>query len=160
MKKESRYGPMDKNLRTGYLHYTTRSLVQILERFCESPVGADARVMLVLPEGRSPMQKEFNIREIKLIENKIIKDNEIKVENDEILSHTKGLIVNNYAQYGMPAPDDETLTANANEVLKNQDEARKIYEMLFQEKVIAFVKETAKLDEKEISYDDFVKKYS
>lgn len=95
-----------------------------------------------------------------LIENKIIKDNEIKVENDEILSHTKGLIVNNYAQYGMPAPDDETLTANANEVLKNQDEARKIYEMLFQEKVIAFVKETAKLDEKEISYDDFVKKYS
>ncbi len=62
MKKESRYGPMDKNLRTGYLHYTTRSLVQILERFCESPVGADARVMLVLPEGRSPMQKEFSIR--------------------------------------------------------------------------------------------------
>tara|TARA_R110000824_G_scaffold313261_1_gene500099 strand:+ start:188 stop:445 length:258 start_codon:yes stop_codon:yes gene_type:complete len=72
MKKESRYGPMDKNLRTGYLHYTTKSLVQILEKFCESPVGADARVMLVLPEGRSPAQKEFNVREIKLIENKII----------------------------------------------------------------------------------------
>ena len=28
--------------------------------------------MLVLPEGRSPAQKEFNVREIKLIENKII----------------------------------------------------------------------------------------
>ena len=72
MKKDSRYGPMDKQLTTGYLHYTTRSLVQILERFCESPVGADARVMLVLPEGRSPEQKEFNVREIKLVENKII----------------------------------------------------------------------------------------
>ena len=72
MKKESRYGPMDKNLQTGYLHYTTKSLVQILEKFCESPVGADARVMLVLPEGRSPEQKEFNVREIKLVENKII----------------------------------------------------------------------------------------
>ena len=72
MKKESRYGPMDKQLSSGYLHYTTKSLVQILEKFCESPVGADARVMLVLPEGRSPAQKEFNVREIKLIENKII----------------------------------------------------------------------------------------
>ena len=72
MKKESRYGPMDKQLSSGYLHYTTKSLVQILEKFCESPVDADARVMLVLPEGRSPAQKEFNVREIKLIENKII----------------------------------------------------------------------------------------
>ena len=42
MKKESRYGPMDKQLSSGYLHYTTKSLVQILEKFCESPVGADA----------------------------------------------------------------------------------------------------------------------
>lgn len=95
-----------------------------------------------------------------LIENKIIKDNDIKVENDEIVSHTKELIVNNYAQYGMPAPADEVLTANAMEVLKNQDEARRIYEMVYQDKVVAFVKETAKLDEKEISYDDFIKKYS
>ena len=72
MKKVSRYGEVSKQLTTGYLHYTTKSLVQILERFCESPVGADARVMLVLPEGRSPEQKEFNVREIKLVENKII----------------------------------------------------------------------------------------
>ena len=72
MKKESRYGPMDKQLSSGYLHYTTKSLVQILEKFCESPVGADARGMLVLPEGRSPAQKEFNVREIKVIENKSI----------------------------------------------------------------------------------------
>jgi hypothetical protein len=28
--------------------------------------------MLVLPDGRNPMQKEFNIREIKLVENKLI----------------------------------------------------------------------------------------
>ena len=72
MKKESRYGPMDKQLSSGYLPYTTKSLVQILEKVFESPGGADARVMLVLPEGRSPAQKEFNVREIKLIENKII----------------------------------------------------------------------------------------
>jgi hypothetical protein len=72
METNKRYGEVSKKLKTGYLHYTTKSLVQILEKFCESPVGADARVMLVLPEGRNPMQKEFNVKEITLVENKII----------------------------------------------------------------------------------------
>ena len=52
--------------------YNTRKLIQVLERFCESEEGGDARVQLLLPEGRNPMQKEFNIREIKLVENKMI----------------------------------------------------------------------------------------
>jgi hypothetical protein len=29
-------------------------------------------VQLILPDGRNPNQKEFNIREIKLVENKLI----------------------------------------------------------------------------------------
>ncbi len=52
--------------------YNTRKLIQVLERFCESEEGGDARVQLLLPEGRNPMQKEFNIREIKLVENKLV----------------------------------------------------------------------------------------
>ena len=72
MKKVSRYGEVSKQLTSGYLHYTTKSLVQVLEKFCESPVGAGARIMLVLPDGRNPMQKEFNIKEITLVENKMI----------------------------------------------------------------------------------------
>ena len=47
MKKVSRYGEVSKQLTSGYLHYTAKSLVQVLE-------------------------KEFNIKEIKLIENQII----------------------------------------------------------------------------------------
>lgn len=52
--------------------YNTKKLIQVLTRFTESEEGGDARVQLLLPEGRNPMQKEFNIREIKLVENKII----------------------------------------------------------------------------------------
>ena len=52
--------------------YNTRKLIQILEKFCESEEGGDARVQLLLPEGRNPMQKEFNIKEIKLVENKLV----------------------------------------------------------------------------------------
>ena len=72
MKKIDLSNPTDKQLKTGYLNYKTKTLVQVLEKFCKSPEGADAGVMLLLPDGRSPMQKEFNIKEIKLVENKLI----------------------------------------------------------------------------------------
>ena len=72
MKKIDLSNPTDKQPKTGYLNYNTSMVVQLLQNFCKSPEGANAGVMLVLPDGRSPMQKEFNIKEIKLVENKLI----------------------------------------------------------------------------------------
>ena len=72
MKKINLASPTEKQLKTGYLNYNTNMVVQILQNFCKSPEGANAGVMLVLPDGRNPMQKEFNIKEIRLVENKIV----------------------------------------------------------------------------------------
>ena len=55
-----------------WFSYTTESLVQVLEKFCASQEGAEASVHQLLPEGRNPLQREFNIREVKLVENKLI----------------------------------------------------------------------------------------
>tara|TARA_R100001460_G_scaffold101097_1_gene144944 strand:- start:1692 stop:1928 length:237 start_codon:yes stop_codon:yes gene_type:complete len=59
------------NFKTGHW-YDTKKLMQVLDRFTESEEGKHARVMMLLPEGRNPMQKEFNIKEIKLVENKMV----------------------------------------------------------------------------------------
>ena len=91
-----------------------------------------------------------------LIQGNIFKTNDIKLENEEVMSYTKGLLVSNYAQYGMPAPDDKELTASAMQVLQNQEEANRIYDMLAEQKLTTYFKETVKLNDKEISYDDFV----
>lgn len=91
-----------------------------------------------------------------LIQGKIFKDNNIRLENDEVINYTKGLIVNNYAQYGIPAPDDKELTNSAIQILQNREEANRIYDMLAENKLIVFFKETVKLNEKEVSYDEFV----
>ena len=72
MKKIDLSNPTDKQLKTGYLNYNTSMVVQLLQNFCKTAEGANAGVLLVLPDGRSPMQKEFNIKEIKLVENKLI----------------------------------------------------------------------------------------
>ncbi len=91
-----------------------------------------------------------------LIQGKIFKDNEIKLENEEVINFTKSLLVSNYAQYGMPAPEDKELTASAMQVLQNQEEANRIYDMLAEQKLTTYFKDTVKLTDKEISYDEFV----
>ena len=92
-----------------------------------------------------------------LIQNKIFKDNDLEIKREEALDHTKNLLVGQYAQYGIPAPEDKELTESAMNVLQNQEEANRIYGMLAETKMIEFYKNTVKLNEKEVSYDDFVK---
>jgi len=90
-----------------------------------------------------------------LIQSAIFKANDIKMENEEVINFTKGLLASNYAQYGMPAPGDEELTQSAMQVLQNRDEANKVYDMLAERKLMTYFKETVKLNEKEVSYDEF-----
>ena len=92
-----------------------------------------------------------------LVENKIIKENDIKVDNEEVVDFTKELLSGQYAQYGMMVPDDAEMNKYAQNVLSNEEEARKIYDSLYDQKVLNFLKNTIKVNEKEISYDDFVK---
>lgn len=91
-----------------------------------------------------------------LIQGEIFKANEIKLDNAEVIDFTKGLLVNNYAQYGLPAPSDEELTKSAMQVLQNKEEVNRIYDMLAESKLTKYFKETVKLNEKEVSYDEFL----
>jgi trigger factor len=92
-----------------------------------------------------------------LIQNQIFKSNDIKIEQEEAVNFTKGLLVNQYAQYGMPAPEDAELTASAQQVLSDQKESQQIFDMLAEQKMTTFFKETVKLKDKEVDYDEYVK---
>jgi trigger factor len=91
-----------------------------------------------------------------LISARILDEYGIKVESEEVMAHAKKNIAAQFSQYGMPLPDEELEKYAAN-MLQNQDEVRKIFEGLYEDKVIAKCKEEMKIKEKEISYDDFVK---
>ena len=91
-----------------------------------------------------------------LIQGNIFKSNDIKLDNNEVIDFTKGLLISNYAQYGIPAPDDKELIATALQVLQNKEEATRVYDMLAEQKLTQYFKSTVKLKDKEISYDEFV----
>jgi trigger factor len=92
-----------------------------------------------------------------LIQNQIFKDNGIKIEQDEAINYTKGLLINQYAQYGMPAPEEAELTQAAQQVLGDQKESQQIFDMLAEEKMTKFFKETVKLQDKEVAYEEYIK---
>jgi len=91
-----------------------------------------------------------------LIENKIIKNNDLQVSNDEAVEYTKELLGKQYAQYGMMIPEDEEFNKMAMSVLGNEEEAKKIYDALYETKVMTYLKEAVKVEEKELTYDEFV----
>jgi len=92
-----------------------------------------------------------------LIENKIIREHDIKVESDEVLQRTKELLSSQYSQYGMMIPPEEELTKAAQNVLSNKEETRKIFDMMYDQKVTSFLKDTLKISDKAIDYDAFIK---
>ena len=92
-----------------------------------------------------------------LIENKILENYEVKVTQDDVLNQTKKLIGSQMKQYGQPEGDDKQLTDIATNVLKNEEERKKIYDQIFDERTLVVYKENFKLTEKNITYDEFVK---
>ncbi len=92
-----------------------------------------------------------------IIENKIAKENNLSVNREEAIAQTKKLIAAQMAQYGQMAPEEEQLEQYAQQVLANKEEEKNVYDRVFASKMTAFFKEAFKLEEKEISYDDFTK---
>jgi trigger factor len=128
--------------------------------FPESFLKRWIKVSSEKPVSDEDLDKEFDayLKSLKwqLIQTKIFKDNNIQLNNEEVITYTKSLLAGNYAQYGIPAPEDAELTETATRLLKNKEQANGIYDRLAEQKLTEFFKSTVKLNSKAVSYDEFV----
>lgn len=92
-----------------------------------------------------------------LIEGKIINDNKLQVQFDELKEFAKGFIKSQMAQFGQLDPQEEELENIAARVLGNQDEVKRLSEQLMSQKLLNLYKEKANLKTKEVTYENFVK---
>lgn len=93
-----------------------------------------------------------------LIENKIIRESGIEVGDQEIKDYIKDYYLQGWRT--MQLTDDlmDRLETIADSFLKDKPaEVRRIVDSLYGQRVSAYVKSKVKLNEKEISYDDFIK---
>ncbi|AWX45188.1 Trigger factor [Flagellimonas maritima] len=108
-------------------------------------------------EAKEEFEKSEKGLRYQLIEGKIIKDNDLQVQMDELKEFAKGFIKSQMAQYGHLDPQEEELENIAIRVLGNQDEVKRLSEQLMSQKLLDFYKENANLKVKEVTYDNFVK---
>jgi trigger factor len=108
------------------------------------------------------VDKEFEgyAKELKwsLIKNKIVKNGEIKVENDEVLGEAKILIKGQLAASGMVGDQFESnLDSFADNYLKgeNGDNYMKVYNQVMDQKVIDYLKNNITLNSKEVTAKEF-----
>lgn len=92
-----------------------------------------------------------------LIEGKIIRDNDLQVQFDELKEFSKGFIRQQMVQFGQLDPKEEELDNIAARVLGNQDEVKRLSEQLMSQKLLNLYKEKANLKSKEVTYENFVK---
>ncbi|MBN1597193.1 MAG: trigger factor [Bacteroidales bacterium] len=92
-----------------------------------------------------------------LIKDQIIKENQLVVTDEDLEKGAKEVARAQFRQYGMNNVPDEHLAEFSKKILENTEEKNKIRTRAAEEKVIAFLKDTVKIDEKEINIDKFNK---
>jgi len=116
--------------------------------------------------GENPMTPEQAAEEFdksekglryQLIEGKILKDNELQINFEELKDFAKGFVKTQMAQYGQLNPEEKELDDIVQRVLSNQDETKRLQEQLVSQKLLNFYKENITFKVKEMNYEKFVK---
>ncbi|KAB8152435.1 trigger factor [Kordia sp. TARA_039_SRF] len=92
-----------------------------------------------------------------LIQDKLVKENEVKVEFEDLKEFAKQMIKAQMAQFGQLNPSDQELEDIAARILSNQEEVRRLTDQLLSQKLLELFKEKANLTTKEVTYENFVK---
>lgn len=92
-----------------------------------------------------------------LIKNRVAKDNEIKITDEEILAEAKEFTRAQFSQYGLYYATDEQITSFARDMLKKEDDARRLAEKVLDTRVLDVVIEAMKVEDKQVSAEEFNK---
>ncbi len=92
-----------------------------------------------------------------LIKEQLVKDNEIKVEQADVLEQAKRTTRAQFAQYGMINVPEDVVTNYAQEMLKKQETVQAMVDQSVEAKLALALKDKVTLENKEVSMEEFTK---
>ena len=92
-----------------------------------------------------------------LIKGDMIKENSIKVEDEDMKAVGREVAAAQLQQYGLYGLSDEQLDGFAVRLLENEKQRASLYDRALENKIFSVIKEGVKLEEQEIYMDDFGK---
>ncbi|MGB4293718.1 MAG: trigger factor [Bacteroidales bacterium] len=107
------------------------------------------------------IEKEFDTfkEDLKwqLIRKKIAQDYDIKVTEEEMRKEAENITRYQFNQYGLFYATDEQVSKFADEMLKKEDDARRIADRILEEKAIEKLKELVTIETKKVTAEEFNK---
>ena len=92
-----------------------------------------------------------------LIKDKIVKDNELKITEEDVRALAKEVAAMQFRQYGLNNVSDEHLENYANHMLEKEEERRKLVSKKQEDVIFATIKTKVTLEMQEISHAEFNK---
>ena len=106
-----------------------------------------------LEEKYADYQKSFKWQ---LIENKIVKDNNLNVTQDDVKAYVRNFFMTNYFSNFKEEDIKDRLDSLVNDALKKKEDVKNIYDQLYDAKIMDVLRKNFIIVEKNGSYDDFV----
>ena len=128
------------------------------------PVEFLKRWLYVINEGKftkEEIEKDFDAF-VKLftwnyLQKYFIKQDNLTLTPEEATAEAKALAQAQFAQYGLPTAPEDMLANYAKKILEDREQGQKIYEKLYEMKVVEDVKSKIKVTEKAVSAEEFAK---
>ena len=122
------------------------------------------RWLYVINEGkfsREEIEKDFapflKMFTWNYLQKHFITEGDLKVSQEDAKAEAMSFAQMQFAQYGMPSAPADMLENFAKQIMDNKEQLQKIYEKLYEEKVVEYIRGKVKVTEKAVSADDFAK---
>ena len=92
-----------------------------------------------------------------LIKEKIVKNNDIKVETVDVEAYAKRVARSQFMQYGLMSVPDEALDNYAKDMMKKQETVNNLVDRVIEEKLSDLIKNIISIDDKEVTAEELSK---
>ncbi len=149
---------VDQKLMNDIIEYLIDSTkVNLPSDFLVKWMKLNSEKKISVDEAKIEYEKSEKGMKYQLIESKIIIDNNLQVNFDDLKAFTTDLIKNQMKQYGQVIPDDKELDGIIARVMSNKDEIKRLTEQLTSKRMLDFFKENFSYKIKKVTYDEYIK---
>ena len=149
---------VDQKLMNDTIEYLIESTkINLPSEFLIKWMKLSSENKISIDEAKAEYEKSEKGMKYQLIESKIIIDNDLQVNFEDLKSFTTDLIKNQMLQYGQDIPDEKEVDGIVARVMSNKDEIKRLTEQLTSTRILSFFKDNFNYKTKKVSYDEYIK---
>ena len=130
--------------------------IDLPEKFLKKLIIANQKEKISEDEIDKDFSQSIKGIKYQLIESKLIEENDIDIKSNAVKSYAKEMIIKQMAMYGQNQSDDEQLNSIVKRVMSNEDEVKRMYSMLLNEKILFVFKNKISKKDLKVDYKKFI----